>query len=71
MLNVEPEALKLAAYCDQEDAFERACSRELRKLYIEKQDLLTALRKAVERQGFNNEELIDARALVKQLTEKG
>lgn len=47
MLNVEPEALKLAAYCDLEDAFERACSRELRKLYIEKQDLLNALRDLV------------------------
>lgn len=70
MLNVEPEALKLAAYCDPEDAFERVCGRELRKLYIEKQDLLTALCKAVERQGFSNEELIDARTLIKQLTEK-
>ena len=62
----EPKALQLASQCDTEDAFEVACSRELRKLYIQKQDLLNALSAAVERQGFTNEELLAARELIKQ-----
>jgi hypothetical protein len=39
-----PEALRLADYCDQEDAFEVACSNELRRLHAANHELLEALR---------------------------
>ena len=37
-----PRALTLADQCDQEDAFEVACARELRRLHAENEDFRAA-----------------------------
>ena len=39
------KALELASQCDPEDAFEVACSSELRRLHQQREDLLKALQK--------------------------
>lgn len=39
MMKSKPRALELADQCDQEDAFEVACARELRRLLVENQQL--------------------------------
>lgn len=45
MKSEQPKALYLAANCDPEDAFEVACSKELRRLHEENTQLLIRIRK--------------------------
>ena len=43
-MSQQPRALYLADYCDQGDAFEVACSKELRRLHAVNQALLQMMR---------------------------
>lgn len=58
-------------YGDQggiDEALEEASLRDHVNLYVQRNELLEALKKAVDRQGFTNDELITARALIAKAT---